>query len=130
MLKSASKDKAVVNEFKKYLEKLPTKLGGKSIVFIIDELDRCKPPFALEIVEVVKHLFAVPNMTFILVMNRAQLEASVEHEYGTGDPSKYLQKFINLWVSLPKSDEADRSRCKDLPFSLLKTNASGSDVPK
>ena len=120
MLKSASKDKAVVNEFRKYLEELPTKLGGKSIVFIIDELDRCKPPFALEIVEVVKHLFAVPNITFILVMNRTQLQASVEHEYGTGDPSKYLQKFINLWVSLPKSEEADRSHAKTYLFHCLK----------
>ena len=103
MLKSATKDKEVVAEFKKYLEELPGKLGGKSIVFIIDELDRCKPPFALEIVEVVKHLFSVPNITFVLVMNRSQLEACVRNEYGAVDASQYLQKFINLWVSLPKN---------------------------
>ena len=113
-LKSVAKDKIAIKQFKEYLEKLPQKLSkkGKSIVFIIDELDRCKPPFALEIVEVVKHLFSVPNITFILVMNRTQLEASVIKEYGTSDPSKYLQKFINLWISLPKVHVSDERTTK------------------
>ncbi len=113
-LKAVSKDKEVIKQFKQYLENLPPKLSfnGKSIIFIIDELDRCKPPFALEIVEVVKHLFSVPNITFILVMNRSQLEASVKHEYGTDNAPQYLQKFINLWVSLPKSNDSDRCDAK------------------
>jgi hypothetical protein len=113
-LKSVSANKKAIKEFKKYLENLPRKLSynGKSIVFIIDELDRCKPPFALEIVEVVKHLFSVPNITFVLVMNRSQLEASVTKEYGTDDPSKYLQKFINLWISLPKVHVSDEATIK------------------
>lgn len=116
-LNAVSKDKRSIKEFKQYLEALPAKLpgNGKTITFIIDELDRCKPPFALEIVEVVKHLFSVPNMTFILVMNRSQIEASVRNEYGTVDPSGYLQKFINLWISLPKNkglyiDESDAKK--------------------
>jgi hypothetical protein len=106
-LKAASVDKKNIKDFKKYLEGLPAKLSynGKSIIFIIDELDRCKPPFALEIVEIVKHLFAVPNITFVLVTNKTQLEASVKKEYGTPDAAKYMQKFINLWVSLPKAKE-------------------------
>jgi predicted KAP-like P-loop ATPase len=106
-LKSVSKDKENISNFKKYLEGLPSKLSnnGKPIVFIIDELDRCKPPFALEIIEIIKHLFAVPNITFVLVMNKIQLEASVRNEYGTVEASKYLQKFINLWISLPKNKD-------------------------
>ncbi|SOD39882.1 KAP family P-loop NTPase fold protein [Nitrosovibrio sp. Nv4] len=113
-LKLASKDKVIIKEFKEYLKDLPPKLSynGKSIVFIIDELDRCKPPFALEIVEIVKHLFAVPNITFVLVMNRTQLEASVRNEYGTADASKYLQKFINLYLSLPKVQVSDERTTK------------------
>ena len=113
-LKSASKDKESIKEFRDYLENLPTLLGtnGKPLVFIIDELDRCKPPFALEIVEIVKHLFAVPNITFVLVLNRTQLEASVKNEYGTADASAYLQKFINLWVSLPKVQVSDERTTK------------------
>jgi hypothetical protein len=45
-------------------------------------------------------------------MNRSQLEASVTKEYGTKEPSKYLQKFINLWVSLPKVQVSDESTTK------------------
>lgn len=122
ILKSATKDKEVVAEFKKYLAALPEKLGGKSIVFIIDELDRCKPPFALEIVEVVKHLFTVPNIAFVLVLNRTQLEASVIKEYGTdeADASKYLQKFINLWISLPKNKESERCDAKTYLSDCIK----------
>ena len=113
-LKSVSANKIAIRGFKEYLEALPQKLSynGKSIVFIIDELDRCKPTFALEIVEIVKHLFAVPNIIFVLVMNRTQLEASVRNEYGTADASKYLQKFINLWVSLPKVHVSDERTTK------------------
>ena len=40
-------------------------------------------------------------------MNRKQLEASVRNEYGTDEATQYLQKFINLWVSLPKAQEGD-----------------------
>lgn len=113
-LKAAAADKKNVEDFKEYLEELPKKLNGKSIVFIIDELDRCKPPFALEIVEVIKHFFSVPNITFVLALNRTQLEASVRNVYGTDavDASKYLQKFINLWISLPKFQKGDAHEAK------------------
>lgn len=45
-------------------------------------------------------------------MNRSQLEASVTKEYDTPDPSKYLQKFINLWISLPKVHVSDEATIK------------------
>lgn len=107
-LESVSQNKKNIQEFRTYLQNLPKQLNsnGKPLVFIIDELDRCKPPFALAILEIIKHLFSVPNITFVLVMNRDQLEESVRCEYGRGvESEKYLQKFINLWASLPKSKE-------------------------
>lgn len=93
--------------FKEYLSTLGEKLGkGKNLVFIIDELDRCKPKFALAILESIKHLFSVPHITFVLVMNRTQLEEAVRCEYGSGvDASRYLQKFVSIWATLPKSNK-------------------------
>lgn len=105
-LESVSKKKKSLVDFRAYLTELPKRLGndGKPLIFVIDELDRCKPTFALEVIEVVKHLFSVPNITFVLVMNRSQIEESVRSEYGNGvDAEKYLQKFVNLWASLPKN---------------------------
>ena len=43
------------------------------LVFIIDELDRCRPTFAIELLERVKHIFDVSNMVFVLGINRDEL---------------------------------------------------------
>lgn len=110
-LSQADEDKESLKSFKKYLALLGKKLGSDShVVFIIDELDRCKPKFALSLIESIKHLFSVPNITFLLVMNREQLEEAVRCEYGRGvDASKYLQKFVSIWTTLPKSKDSHSS---------------------
>lgn len=91
------------------------------MIFIIDELDRCKPKFALSLIESIKHLFSVPNITFLLVMNRVQLEEAVRCEYGRGvDASRYLQKFVSIWTSLPKSRDRYRSVSKQYLQNCLK----------
>lgn len=101
----AVKDKLALKEFRGYLSTFANEANnGKPIVFIIDELDRCKPDFALELLEQVKHLFSVKGITFLLVTNRAQLEESIKAKYGQGiDPTNYLHKFINVWLSMPRS---------------------------
>ncbi|WP_256593870.1 P-loop NTPase fold protein [Photobacterium damselae] len=49
-------------------------------------------------------MFSVSGITFLLVMNRKQLEESVKCRYGDGiDSVTYLQTFINVWLSLPRS---------------------------
>jgi len=86
------------------------KTTGKPFVFIVDELDRCKPTFAIELIENIKHLFAVPNITFLLVMNKQQLEESIKSVYGSGiDSNTYLQKFIDIEFSLPKGSNDNDS---------------------
>jgi hypothetical protein len=105
-LTSHSKDLALIGEFKKLLSELPSKLKGKEgnpIIIIIDELDRCKPSFAIEMLEKIKHLFSVKNVVFVLVMHKEQLEESVKCIYGQNiDAHTYLQKFINIETKLPK----------------------------
>ncbi|MCF7822089.1 MAG: KAP family NTPase, partial [Mariprofundaceae bacterium] len=110
-LEGVEQDKKTLVEFKLYLETLSKNIGADHpLVFIIDELDRCKPPFALKTLEIVKHLFSVPNIVFVLVMNRTQIEESIRCEYGQGvDASLYLQKFVGLWAHLPKLYEGSSS---------------------
>lgn len=110
-LESASKDSERINAFKDYLEELPNNVfGSERMVIIIDELDRCRPKLALSIIETVKHFFSVPNISFILVMNRSQLEESVRAENGQGvDAHRYLHKFISLWTTIPSGNIRDRS---------------------
>lgn len=110
-LTKANEDKEILKAYKEYLTLLGEKLGGEgNVVFIIDELDRCKPKFSLSLLESIKHLFSVPNITFLLVMNREQLEEAVRCEYGRGvDASKYLQKFVSIWTTLPKPAKRGKS---------------------
>ncbi|MES9948384.1 MAG: P-loop NTPase fold protein [Candidatus Thiodiazotropha sp.] len=110
-LSKADENRRCIESFKNYLTDLGASLGnGGPIIIIIDELDRCKPKYALSLIENIKHLFSVPNIVFVLVMNRSQLEEAVRCEYGAGvDALKYLQKFVSIWCSFPKPSESFKS---------------------
>lgn len=76
----------------------------KPLIIVIDELDRCRPDYALEVLEVIKHFFAVPRVHFILGVNLLALENSVKARYGIEmDASSYLRKFLSVTVNLPKN---------------------------
>ena len=73
------------------------------LIFIVDELDRCRPPFALDVIERVKHLFSVQNVCFVLVMDLPQFETAIRGAYGGEfDARTYLEKFYHLKVMLPE----------------------------
>lgn len=75
----------------------------KHIIFIIDELDRCKPDFAVKTLERIKHLFSVENIVFVLVIDRIQLGNSIKGYYGSDliDADDYLRRFIDVTYDLP-----------------------------
>ncbi|WP_457670013.1 KAP family NTPase [Thiolapillus sp.] len=81
----------------------------KPLILFIDELDRCKPDFAIAMLENIKHVFDVPNVQFVLVSNLRQLKDSINHCYGAGvDAQKYLDKFIKYSLQLPADFSPDR----------------------
>ena len=75
----------------------------KEVIFIIDELDRCRPDFALKMLESIKHLFSKSRCKFYLVMNKVSMIASVRRLYGLNeeDADLYLNKFIKINFRLP-----------------------------
>ncbi|MZR13630.1 hypothetical protein GQE99_11440 [Maritimibacter sp. DP07] len=78
----------------------------KKIVFIVDELDRCRPDFALETLETIKHFFSTPGVHFVLGVNGRELENMVRVKYGQNfDARTYLDKFISVKMSLPDYSE-------------------------
>ena len=71
-------------------------------VVIIDELDRCKPTYALDLLENIKHLFDADNLCFVLVTNLDQLGKVVSRKYGLEiEANKYLEKFVHARFHLP-----------------------------
>lgn len=116
-LEEYSNSMAVFDAYRASLAAIPPAIAGNKndqtattdnannkLVVIVDELDRCKPTFAISLLEQVKHLFSVPNVVFVLVMNKEQLQRSICSVYGAGvDASMYLQKFINLETRIPRN---------------------------
>ncbi len=74
----------------------------KPIILFIDELDRCRPDFAVSMLEIIKHTFDVEGVQFVLITNTQQLKASINHCYGVSvDAQRYLDKFVKFTFSLP-----------------------------
>ena len=74
----------------------------KPIILFIDELDRCRPDYAVDMLEVIKHVFDVENVKVVLVTNTKQLRAAINHRYGVAvDAQKYLDKFLKYSFALP-----------------------------
>ena len=101
--------------YKKQLEKFKENLGilatnfrsrmNYPLVIIIDELDRCRPTFAIDALEVAKHLFSTDGVVFVLALNRRQLGHSVASIYGDRfDSLGYLERFVDVTFRLPPVD--------------------------
>ncbi len=74
------------------------------LVFIIGELDRCRPTFAIALLERVKHIFDVPDVVFVFGVNRVELTRSVESVYGAIEARTYLRRLFDMEFVLPDAD--------------------------
>ncbi|QQT58260.1 P-loop ATPase [Acinetobacter johnsonii] len=103
-IESHEADKNTLLVFKQELAQLADKLE-KPLVVIIDELDRCRPDFAIRLIERIKHFFDIPKIVFVLVMNKKQFIMSIKHFYGYDDDSSkiYLDKFVDFEIPLLNS---------------------------
>ncbi|TXI30525.1 MAG: hypothetical protein E6Q60_01280 [Nitrosomonas oligotropha] len=99
-----------IESFGKSLEELIEKLTRnqeylkKPLFIFIDELDRCRPLYAIELLERIKHLFGVPGIVFVIATDTEQLKHSINAIYGSGfDSNTYLRRFFDqsYTLSLP-----------------------------
>ena len=75
------------------------------LVIIIDELDRCRPTFAIETLEIVKHVMDVPNVVYLFALDVQQLGAAIKKVYGSEtDATGYLMRFFSYYSRLPEAD--------------------------
>ncbi|MCX6894211.1 MAG: P-loop NTPase fold protein [Verrucomicrobia bacterium] len=99
-------EKEGIKGFRKNLEGLASEITKKTgnkppLIFFVDELDRCRPDFAVALLERIKHLFNVPNVVFVLAIDRGQINQSVKAMYGVeSKPDGYLRRFIDLSYQL------------------------------
>jgi hypothetical protein len=80
------------------------------IMVFVDEMDRCRPDFAITLLENIKHVFDVKNVQFVLVANIGQLKSSINHCYGLGvDAQRYLDKFVKFSFKLSSLFTTDQN---------------------
>ena len=99
-------EKQSAANFKRSLQELAKSLressGNKPTVVLIDELDRCRPSYAIELLETAKHIFGVDNVVFVLAVNREELAHSVKALYGSEfGANGYLGRFFDIDFRLP-----------------------------
>jgi hypothetical protein len=81
------------------------------VLFLVDELDRCRPDYAISYLETIKHIFDVQGAVFILAADRQHLENSAKTAFGSDlDFEEYYRKFVHREVSLPPISEEGYGR--------------------
>ena len=103
-LKEFAVQKETIEEFKRQVkEYVADNAKEHPVVFFVDELDRCNPNYAVSVLERVKHLFDIPNLVFVLAINKKQLCNAIQGYFGSMnmDSNEYLRRFIDIEYTLP-----------------------------
>lgn len=76
--------------------------NAQKLVIFVDEMDRCRPTFAVDLLESIKHYFEDDRIIFFISTNKAQLVHTISRYYGDDfDSSRYLNKFFDINLQLP-----------------------------
>ncbi|GAM63631.1 putative phage protein [Vibrio ishigakensis] len=99
-----------VAEVKLALAELAENLSGTfgselPIIVLVDELDRCRPTYAIEMLEVIKHFFNTKHFVFAVATDSDQLCSSIKAVYGSEfNAVQYLKRFFDRKINLPEPD--------------------------
>ena len=110
--------------FKKALEETRTGIqkiaDSKTVVIIVDELDRCLPTYSIKVLERLHHIFnELDNVIVIVTMDKNQLSHSIQEIYGDIDVDTYLRKFISFKATLDNGKASSYSEKFKSFFSMF-----------
>ncbi|MCP4607369.1 MAG: hypothetical protein GY845_01460 [Planctomycetes bacterium] len=102
-----------------------TKKSKNSIIVIVDELDRCKPNYAIEFLDTIKHFFDIKGLVFVIGVDKKQLASSAKAMFGQELVfDEYYRKFAHRNVNLPVKSETMINRfCQKLAGEYLSKEA-------
>lgn len=92
-------------DFKKALQEIKTQLikisKNKTIILVVDELDRCLPEYAIKVLERLHHISeGIPNFITIIAVDKSKLERTISSIFGCKNVATYLKKFIKFEIKL------------------------------
>lgn len=104
-LQKCTSIKQLVYTFRKQLSDFAKTIDEqKQLIVFVDELDRCRPDYAVQMLERIKHFFAIDNIIFVLSIDKTVICESIKSIYGDIDTEGYLRRFIDLEFDLPEPD--------------------------
>lgn len=118
--------KKAIGDLKESISEFTGETGLK-VLLLVDELDRCRPAYAIDYLESLKHLFDDPNFTAILGIDRKQMASSSKSLFGSDlDFDEYFRKFAHRRVPLPAlNSENSTAFCEGLVRDYLETGNPG-----
>ena len=120
-LEGIQKENGLRNLVHEFIDSLIAEHGNRLVLFI-DELDRCKPDYAIRFLERIKHYFDDERVTFVFSVSLSQLQWTVKSYYGSEfNATRYLDKFFDIQLTLPRVDYNQflNQRLKMWPDSLV-----------
>ena len=125
LFKQVSERRQASRELREGLSMWPAQTDRQFAVVIIDELDRCRPAFALRVMERVKHVLRTPGVAFVFGASSVALSQAFLHEHGNGaDAEGYFLRMFDHQIVLPAGvmfDEFDENAGKSYAQQLAKT---------
>jgi len=100
--------KEIEQEFRTLIQKISKARGGKPVIIFFDDLDRCLPDKAIQLLEAVKNLFVVKETPVIFVcgIDTHIVKQFIRSHYNNikeGFAINYFRKIFNLTFSMPSN---------------------------
>ena len=114
---------STIAEFKctmqKFVQRCSNKTNTERIIVLVDEMDRCRPDFAINLIEAVKHFFNVEGVVFVFFLAETQMHSCVRSVFGPlVDVDGYLRRFFDWRVRLPRVDNLVHAKSAARKFGL------------
>lgn len=125
-------------DFKKILGELRSAIDSlakdQTLIFVVDELDRCLPEYTIKVMERLHHVFDdIPNVQLVLSIDKAQIQHVIKRTYGGGTSvEKYLAKFIDFEMKLEEGTVTDIFSERFIEytknFEVMRKDTSASEI--
>jgi uncharacterized protein YjbI with pentapeptide repeats len=103
----------ITDHLKEYVEQFRREKNARRIVIFVDDLDRCTPEKALELLESIKTFFDIEGIIYVIGMDPKSIDSIISTKYGREskvDGLEYLQKIVQLPFSIPVWSRTDLNR--------------------
>lgn len=105
-LKKFQEQKNIEETLREFFSEILRERGNRLIIFV-DELDRCKPSYAVHLLEQIKHYLCDDRITFVFSVNLIELQHTISHYYGAEfDACRYMDRFFDIRIEIPPADKS------------------------